>query len=74
MNDAALQVLRVLTVNLHKGFTFFNRRFVLHELLEAIAARGPTWCSCRMFNAHITADRRRPWQRCSPASPHGWTR
>jgi endonuclease/exonuclease/phosphatase family metal-dependent hydrolase len=28
--------LRVLTVNAHKGFTFFNRRFVLHELREAV--------------------------------------
>lgn len=28
--------LRVLTVNTHKGFTFFNRRFILHELREAV--------------------------------------
>jgi endonuclease/exonuclease/phosphatase family metal-dependent hydrolase len=28
--------LRVLTVNTHKGFAFFNRRFVLHELRHAI--------------------------------------
>jgi len=28
--------LRVLTVNTHKGFTSFNRRFILHELREAI--------------------------------------
>lgn len=28
--------LRVLTVNTHKGFTAFNRRFVLHELREAV--------------------------------------
>jgi endonuclease/exonuclease/phosphatase family metal-dependent hydrolase len=27
---------RVLTVNTHKGFTFFNRRFMLHELREAV--------------------------------------
>ncbi|MFN6993415.1 MAG: endonuclease/exonuclease/phosphatase family protein [Aquincola tertiaricarbonis] len=27
---------RVLTVNTHKGFTFFNRRFILHELREAV--------------------------------------
>jgi endonuclease/exonuclease/phosphatase family metal-dependent hydrolase len=27
---------KVLTVNIHKGFTFFNRRFMLHELREAV--------------------------------------
>lgn len=26
----------VLTVNVHKGFTLFNRRFILHELREAV--------------------------------------
>lgn len=30
--------LRILTVNTHKGFTVFNRRFILHELREAIRA------------------------------------
>lgn len=30
--------LRVLTVNIHKGFNAFNRRFVLHELREAVRA------------------------------------
>ena len=28
----------VLTVNTHKGFTLFNRRFILHELREAVRA------------------------------------
>jgi endonuclease/exonuclease/phosphatase family metal-dependent hydrolase len=28
--------LKVLTVNIHKGFTFFNRKFILHELREAV--------------------------------------
>jgi endonuclease/exonuclease/phosphatase family metal-dependent hydrolase len=28
--------LKVLTVNIHKGFTTFNRRFMLHELREAV--------------------------------------
>ncbi len=27
---------RVLTVNIHKGFTFFNRKFMLHELRDAV--------------------------------------
>ena len=30
--------LRVLSLNAHKGFTFFNRRFVLQELREAVRA------------------------------------
>jgi len=28
--------LTILTVNTHKGFAFFNRRFILHELREAV--------------------------------------
>ena len=28
--------LKVLTVNIHKGFSFFNRKFILHELREAV--------------------------------------
>lgn len=32
--------LRILTLNTHKGFTTFNRRFVLHELREAIRSVG----------------------------------
>jgi endonuclease/exonuclease/phosphatase family metal-dependent hydrolase len=31
---------RVLTVNIHKGFNAFNRRFVLRELREAVRAVG----------------------------------
>ena len=30
--------LTVLTINTHKGFGFFNRRFMLHELREAVRA------------------------------------
>jgi endonuclease/exonuclease/phosphatase family metal-dependent hydrolase len=33
-------VIKILTVNTHKGFTFFNRHFILHELREAIRATG----------------------------------
>lgn len=29
---------RILTVNIHKGFTFFNRKFILHELRAAVHA------------------------------------
>ena len=32
---------KVLTVNIHKGFTFFNRKFILPELREAVRAVGP---------------------------------
>jgi len=32
--------LRVLTVNIHKGYNAFNRRLVLHELREAVRALG----------------------------------
>lgn len=31
---------KVLTVNIHKGFTALNRRFILHELREAVRAVG----------------------------------
>ncbi len=33
-------ILRVLTVNTHKGFAFMNRRFVLRELRDAVRAVG----------------------------------
>jgi endonuclease/exonuclease/phosphatase family metal-dependent hydrolase len=32
--------LRVLTVNIHKGFSFFNRKFILPELREAVRKVG----------------------------------
>ena len=31
---------KVLTVNIHKGFTFFNRKFILPELREAVRSIG----------------------------------
>jgi len=34
------QRLRLLTVNIHKGYTAFNRREVLHELRDAVRAVG----------------------------------
>lgn len=36
----AVHTLKVLTVNTHKGFTFFNRRFILPELREAVRTTG----------------------------------
>ena len=32
--------LTVMTVNIHKGFTTFNRRFILPELREAVRKVG----------------------------------
>jgi endonuclease/exonuclease/phosphatase family metal-dependent hydrolase len=32
--------IKVMTVNIHKGFTLFNRKFMLHELREAVRAVG----------------------------------
>jgi endonuclease/exonuclease/phosphatase family metal-dependent hydrolase len=32
--------IKVMTVNIHKGFTFFNRKFMLHELREAVRQVG----------------------------------
>ena len=36
----AVHRLNVLTLNVHKGFTFFNRRFILPELRDAVRATG----------------------------------
>ncbi|HEY9237871.1 MAG TPA: endonuclease/exonuclease/phosphatase family protein [Burkholderiaceae bacterium] len=38
--DAPDFALRVLTVNTHKGFAILNRRFVLHELRDAVRVVG----------------------------------
>jgi endonuclease/exonuclease/phosphatase family metal-dependent hydrolase len=40
MPDAAAFSFKVLTVNIHKGFSFFNRKFILHELREAVRGVG----------------------------------
>ncbi|MEY4710567.1 MAG: hypothetical protein RIS88_17 [Pseudomonadota bacterium] len=34
------EILTVMTVNIHKGFTFFNRRFILPELRDAVRKVG----------------------------------
>jgi endonuclease/exonuclease/phosphatase family metal-dependent hydrolase len=36
MSTPAPPTLRVLTVNIHKGFSFFNRKYILGELREAV--------------------------------------
>lgn len=40
-SSASSLTLKVLTVNAHKGFTTFNRRFILHELRDAVRNTGP---------------------------------
>ena len=40
----AVRQLNVLTINVHKGFTLFNRRFILPELREAVRATGADRC------------------------------
>jgi len=39
--DESHRRLTVLTVNTHKGFTSFNRRFMLHDLREALRKAAP---------------------------------
>lgn len=36
----AVRRLNLLTINVHKGFTFFNRRFILPELRDAVRTTG----------------------------------
>jgi endonuclease/exonuclease/phosphatase family metal-dependent hydrolase len=38
--ESAVQVLKVLTMNTHKGFNHFNRRFILPELRDAVRLVG----------------------------------
>ena len=38
--EAARFSFRVMTVNVHKGFSFLNRRFILHELRDAVRSVG----------------------------------
>lgn len=41
MQEASGQTVKILTVNVHKGFTIFNRRFILSELRDAIRTTAP---------------------------------
>jgi endonuclease/exonuclease/phosphatase family metal-dependent hydrolase len=58
---------KVLTLNTHKGFSFFNRKFVLHELREAVRATG----SDVVFLQEVLGDHARHSQRHPnwPAGP-----
>lgn len=59
--------LKLLTLNIHKGFTTFNRRFVLHELREAVRGVGADI----VFLQEVIGDHARHAQRHSawPAAP-----
>ncbi len=58
----------VLTVNTHKGFTVFNRRFILPELRDAVRAVGADVVFLQeVLGSHSTYARRHPsW----PEAPH----
>ena len=64
----AVHSLRVLTINTHKGFTSFNRRFILPELREAVRATGADVVFLQeVLGTHQRhARRQRDW----PDTPH----
>ncbi len=65
---AAAARFTVLTLNTHKGFSSFNRRFVLHELREAVRSVGADVVLLQeVIGSHSTFAVRHPtW----PATPH----
>ncbi len=40
-SDLSVRKIKILTVNMHKGFNAFNRRFTLHELRDALREINP---------------------------------
>ena len=60
--------IKVLTVNIHKGFSFFNRKFVLHELREAVRTVGADVVFLQeVSGSHVRHERRVAHY---PATPH----
>ena len=59
---------KVMTVNIHKGFTFFNRKFILPELREAVRAVGADVVFLQeVLGSHAHhATRQKDW----PDAPH----
>ena len=59
---------KVMTVNIHKGFTFFNRKFILHELRDAVRAVGADVVFLQeVLGSHAQhATRQKDW----PDAPH----
>jgi endonuclease/exonuclease/phosphatase family metal-dependent hydrolase len=68
MSGPATPALRVLTVNIHKGFSFFNRKFILAELREAVRSISADLVFLQeVMGAHeMHAKRVTDWQ----AAPH----
>jgi endonuclease/exonuclease/phosphatase family metal-dependent hydrolase len=60
--------LKVLTVNIHKGFSVFNRKFILHELREAVRAVGADLVFLQEVHGTHThhSERLADW----PSAPH----
>jgi len=48
-----MQTLHIATYNIHKGFSQFNRRVVLHALRERLRELMRTSCFCRRSKASI---------------------
>jgi endonuclease/exonuclease/phosphatase family metal-dependent hydrolase len=67
LDDASGRPLKLLTLNTHKGFSSFNRRFVLHELREAVrAVAADVVCLQEVIGIHRRhAERHANW----PAQP-----
>ncbi len=68
MSQPASPTLRVLTVNIHKGFSFFNRKFILGELRDAVRSISADLVFLQeVMGAHeMHAKRVADWQ----AAPH----
>ena len=66
--EDASNIIKVLTVNIHKGFTALNRRFMLHELREAV--RGVA--ADVVFLQEVAGSHRRHAQGLAnyPSDPH----
>jgi endonuclease/exonuclease/phosphatase family metal-dependent hydrolase len=66
-NDLPFQF-TVMTVNIHKGFTFFDRKFILHELRDAVRAVGADVVFLQeVSGSHARhAKRQKNW----PTAPH----
>ncbi|WP_408004375.1 endonuclease/exonuclease/phosphatase family protein [Pseudomonas schmalbachii] len=65
---APVRALKILTVNTHKGFTTFNRRFILHELRDAVRETAADL----VFLQEVHGEHRRHAGRHPgwPAAPH----
>lgn len=59
----AVHSLTVLTLNVHKGFTLFNRRFILPELREAVRSTGADLRNAQACEARVLS--RYPWSHLS---------